>query len=131
MGSGITLTSIDKKDIINVTRFLQNRDISLKVTTEEVNSQDRRLLIFFFSLMTASLPLMKNVLITLAKTVLISLEITAAVSAADAVIDKKHWIGMATLIISNEEMDDIIKVVKSFEQLRLLIKCVGKQLKMK
>ena len=90
MGSGITLTSIDKKDIINVTRFLQNRDISLKVTTEEVNSQERRLLIFFFSLMTASLPLMKNVLITLAKTVLISLEITAAVSAADAVIDKKH-----------------------------------------
>lgn len=126
MGSGITLTSIDKKDIINVTRFLQNRDISLKVTTEEVNSQERRLLIFFFSLMTASLPLMKNVLITLAKTVLISLEITAAVSAADAVIDKKHSIGMATLIISNEEMDDIIKVVKSFEQLRLLIKGVGK-----
>ena len=38
---------------------------------------------------------------------------------------------MATLIISNEEMDDIIKVVKSFEQLRLLIKGVGKQLKMK
>ena len=90
VGSGITLTSIDKKDIINVTRFLQNRDISLKVTTEEVNSQERRLLIFFFSLMTASLPLMKNVLIILAKTVLISLEITAAVSAADAVIDKKH-----------------------------------------
>ena len=89
MGSGITLTSIDKKDIINVTRFLQNRDISLKVTTEEVSRQERILLIFFFSLMAAGLPLMKNVLTTLAKTVLILLEITAAVSAVDAVIDKK------------------------------------------
>ena len=38
---------------------------------------------------------------------------------------------MATLIMSNEEMDGIIKVVKSFEQLGLLIKGVGKQLKMK
>ena len=38
---------------------------------------------------------------------------------------------MAALIMSNEEMDGIIKVVKSFEQLGLLIKGVGKQLKMK
>ena len=32
---------------------------------------------------------------------------------------------MATIIISNEEMDDIMKIIKSFEQLGLLIKGVS------
>ena len=32
---------------------------------------------------------------------------------------------MATIIISNEEMDDIMKIIKSFEELGLLIKGVS------
>ena len=35
------------------------------------------------------------------------------------------------LIISNEEMEDIIKIVKSLEESGLLIKGIMKQLKMK
>ena len=36
---------------------------------------------------------------------------------------------MATLIISNKEMDDIIKIIKSLEESGLLIKGVSKTIK--
>ena len=39
--------------------------------------------------------------------------------------------GFTTLIISNEEMNDIMKIVKSLEESGLLIKAYAKQLKMK
>ena len=73
---------------------------------------------------------MKNVLKPLAKSVLITSEITAAVSATDAAIQKKRFSsGMTTLIISNEEMDDILKIIKSLEESGLLIKGVSKTIK--
>ena len=57
---------------------------------------------------------MKNVLKPLAKSVLIPGS-TAAASAADAVIHKKMFAsGMTTLMISNKEMNDIIKIIKCF-----------------
>ena len=66
---------------------------------------------------------MKNVMQPLAKMVLITLGFTAAASAADAEIHKKILrSGFTTLIISNEEMEDIIKIVKSFEDTGLLLK---------
>ena len=53
-------------------------------------------------------------------------------SAADAAIHKKMFgSGMTTLIISNEEMNDIMKIVKSLKESGLLIKVLGKQLKLK
>ena len=59
---------------------------------------------------------MKNVLKPLAKSVLIPLGLTAAVSATDAVIQKKIFgSGITTLIISNKEMNDIMKIIKSLE----------------
>ena len=39
--------------------------------------------------------------------------------------------GFTILVISNEEMNDIMKIVKSVEDSGLLIKGVRKQLKMK
>ena len=39
--------------------------------------------------------------------------------------------GFATLIISNEEMNDIMKIVKSLEESRLLIKGVSEATKNK
>ena len=51
-----------------------------------------------------------NVLKTLAKSVLIQLGLTAAASATDAAIHRKMFgSGRTTLIISNEEMNDIIR----------------------
>ena len=39
--------------------------------------------------------------------------------------------GTATLIISNEEMNDIIKIVQPLEESGLIIKALAKKLKMK
>ena len=58
---------------------------------------------------------MKYVLKPLAKSVLIPLGSIAA-SATDAAIHKKMFgSGVTTLIISNEEMNDVMNVVKSLE----------------
>ena len=53
-----------------------------------------------------------NVLKPLAKSVLIPLRLTAAASATDAAIQKKiHGSGTTKLIILNEEMGDIMKII--------------------
>ena len=71
-------------------------------------------------LLRTGLPLTKSVIKPLAKSVLVPLGLTAAASAADAGINKKI-LGSGSdhnntiLIISNDEMDDIIKIVKSLE----------------
>ena len=72
-------------------------------------------------LLKTILPLIKNVIKPLAKSVLIPLGLTAAASAADAGIHKKILrSGNATLIISNEEMNDIINHLK-YKHLKILI----------
>ena len=68
---------------------------------------------------------MKNVIKPLPKSVLIPLGLTAA-SAADAVINKIILgPGTTTLIISNDEMDDTMKLVRSLEDSGLLLKGVS------
>ena len=77
---------------------------------------------------------MKNILKPLAKSVLIPLGLTAVALATDAAIYKKMFgSGTTTLIISKKEMNDILKIIKSFEESGLLIKrvIVLLQLKMK
>ena len=66
------------------------------------------------SLLKSRLPLIKNVIQPLAKSALIPLGLTAAASAADAGIHKKILVSgyNTTLIISNDEMEDIIKKLK-------------------
>ena len=85
-------------------------------------------------LLKTGLPLIKNLITPSAKSVLIPLGLTAAASAADAGIHKKilgsgrhsstasH--NTSTLIISNRDMDDLIKIVKSLEDSGLLLKGV-------
>ena len=54
--------------------------------------------------------------LNLAKSVLIPLGLTAAASAVDAAIHKKMFrSGVTTLIISNVEINDIMKIDKSLE----------------
>ena len=73
-------------------------------------------------------PLMK-VAVPLVKNILAPLEITAAL-AIDAGIQKKiHGSGTITLIISNEEMKDIIKIVQAYENSNILLKGVTKAVK--
>ena len=66
--------------------------------------------------------LIGNVLKPSGKSVLVQLGLTAA-SATDAAIHKKMFgSSTTTLIISNEEMNDIMKNIKSLEEFGLLIK---------
>ena len=80
-------------------------------------------------LLRTGLPLMKSVIKPLAKYVLLPLGITAAASAADAGIHKKilgsGHNNNTVLIISNDEMDDILKIVKSLEVSGVLLKGVS------
>ena len=76
-------------------------------------------------LLKRRLPLMKNVIKPLAISVLIPLGLSTAASAADAGIHKKILgSGTTTLMISNDEMKDIIRIVKSLEDPGLLLKGV-------
>ena len=77
-------------------------------------------------LLKTGLPLIKNVIKPLAKSVLIPLGLTAAASAADAGIHKKILGSgnMTTLMISNDEIRNFIKIVKPLEDSGLLLEWV-------
>ena len=80
----------------------------------------------FGPLLQTGLPLIKNVITPLAKSVIIRLGLTAAVLAADAGIHKKILgSGTTTLIISNDEMKNFINIVNSLENSGLLLKGVS------
>ena len=76
---------------------------------------------------------MKNVLKSLVKSVLIPSRLTAAAAAAtDVAIHKKMFgSGTTTSIVLNEEMSDIMKIVKFLEESGLLIKVVSETSKKK
>ena len=76
-------------------------------------------------------PLMK-VAIPLAKSVLAPLGITNAASAIDLGILKKiQGSGKIALIISNKEMNDIMKIVQALEDSNILLKGLAKTIKNK
>ena len=63
-------------------------------------------------LLKTGLPLMKNMLKPLAKSILIPLVLIASALATDAAIHKKMFgSGMTMLIMSNKKMNDIMKIV--------------------
>ena len=102
-GSDVTLTNNEIKDIMKVITSLKNRKISLKGTTRKN---------FLRPLMTAGLPLLKGVLTTLARSVLVPL-----------------GSGTTPLKISDEEIKDIIKIVKPLEESGLLVKRISETIK--
>ena len=58
------------------------------------------------------------------------LGLTAASSAIDAGVQKKiYGSGTTTLVISNEEMNDITKIIKDLEDLGILLKGITKTIK--
>ena len=127
----LLLTTRQKTKIRNA--FNNNMSTDLKLSKAQINKIIQsggflgRLL---GPLLKSRLPLIKNVIKPLAKSVLISLGLTAAASAADAGIHKKILgSGNTTLIISNEEMNDIVKIVQalsSSSESNILLKGVTK-----
>ena len=68
-----------------------------------------------------------KVAVPLVKNILAPLGITATASAIDVGIQKKiHSSGTKMLIISNEEMNDIMKIVQALEDSDNLLKGVTK-----
>ena len=66
----------------------------------------------------------------MAKNILAPLGIIAAASSIDAGIQKKiHGSGTTTLIISNEEMNVIMKIVQALKESYILLKGVTKTIK--
>ena len=113
----LLLTTRQKTKIRNA--FNNNRSTDLKLSKAQINKiiQSGGFLSKSLGpLLKTGLPLIKNVIKPLAKSVLIPLRLTAAASAADAGIHKKILgLGNTTLIVSNEEMNDIIKIVQALE----------------
>ena len=78
------------------------------------------------------MPLIGHVIKPLAESVLIALGLTTGASETDAATQKNiYQSGATTLIFSNEEMEDIMKIHKSLEESGLLIKGVSEIIKNK
>ena len=78
--------------------------------------------------MSTGLPLMKNILTSLAKSVLMPLGVSTTISATDAAIQKKI-LGSGRADERTDEMEDIIKIIKSLEESILLIEGISKTIK--
>ena len=111
------------------TAFENNMSTDIKLSKAEISKiiQSGG---FLGSLLSKSAgPLMK-VAVPLAKHILAPLGITAAASAIEAGIQKKiHGSGTTILIISNDELNDIIKIVQALEDSNILSKGVSKTIK--
>ena len=73
-------------------------------------------------------PLMK-VAMALAKNVLVPLGLTAAMSAVDGGIQKKIYGSGVKLIIEQEDMKDIMKIIKALENSGILLNGVSETIK--
>ena len=127
-GLEITLTNSETKDIIKVLRSLESRGILSKGTTRKIISEEGGFLNFLKPLMAAVLPLSKFAL--LAKSFLVPIELAAAGSAKVSVIQKDIFGTRTTaLIISNEEMQYIMKTVQSLKDSGIMMKGVTEIIK--
>ena len=100
--SGTTLTNNEIKDIINVVKCLENRGILLRGITRKITRHEGGFLNFLRQLMAGGLPLLKNVLTLLARSVLLLFGLPATMSATGAAIQRKiHRSGITELINSN------------------------------
>ena len=124
----LLLTTRKKTKIRNA--FNNNMSTDLKLSKAQINKVIQSggfLSKLLGPLLKTGLPLIKNVIKPLAKSVLIPLGLIEAASAADAGIHKKMLVSKnTTLIISNEEMNDIMKIVQALEDSNILLKGVTK-----
>ena len=123
----LLLTTRQKTKLRNVFNNDMSTDLKLpKAQISKIIRSGR----FFGSLLSKLAFHLIKVAIPLAKNVLAPLGITAAASAIDAGIQKKiDCSGTTTLIISNEEMNNVMKIVSALEDSNILLKGVAKTIK--
>ena len=137
--SELLLTIRQKTELIN--EFNNNMSTDLKLSKTQISKiiQSRGFLgsllskLLIYSLMKLAVPLANNILVPL--------QITAAASALDARIQKKIHdsgcppstmkvgSGTTTLIISNKEINEIIKMVQVLDDSNILLKGVTETIK--
>ena len=137
--SELLLTTRQKTELIN--EFNNNMSTDLKLSKTQISKiiQSRGFLgsllskLLIYSLMKLAVPLANNILVPL--------QITAAASALDARIQKKIHdsgcppstmkvgSGTTTLIISNKEINEIIKMVQVLDDSNILLKGVTETIK--
>ena len=121
--SGMTLTNNDIKDIRKKLSLQKIEELKKELVKNNQSQDEGFLGNVLGSLMKVGLPLENNVIIHLGKSILLPLGLTAAASAEDGETLKKI-LGLRTtaLIISNEEVKDIVKKVEYLEESVLLTK---------
>ena len=78
-------------------------------------------------LLMSFLPRLIKPAISIGKNILARLRLSAAMSATDAAIQKKMYVsGIETLIISNDDLDDLIRIVTALEEHDMLLKRTSK-----
>ena len=125
---------LTNRQVANLRKAFANyssNDVKLSKTQLSKMMQSGGFLNFLRPLTKIAIPFSKNLAKPLIKNILFPLGLTASTSAADAEIHKKilesgHNI---SLIISNDETDDILKIVRSLEDSRLLLEGVSKTIK--
>ena len=102
----------------------------LKTQLNKAKQSEGFLGITFGPLIKTGLPLIGNLLKRLAQSVSMLLKLTAAASAKDPAIHKKMFeSGDTTLIFSYDEINDVIKIVRSYEKPCLLKSGYNKTIK--
>ena len=113
--------------------FASGSPVNIKLSKTQLNKIGKSggvLGVVLGALLKPGLLLIGNVFKLLAKSILIPLGLTAPTSATDRAIHKKMLgSGTTTLVISNEEMNGIMKTVKLREESGLLIKGVSETIK--
>ena len=126
----LLLTTRQTTKLRNAIENNMSIDIKLsKVQISKIIQSGRFLGRLLGLLLKTGLPLIKNIIKPLAS-ILVPLELTAAASAVDAGIQKNILgSGTTTLTITNEEMNDILKIVQALEDSNILLKGVTKTIK--
>ena len=108
------------KKLIN--KIGNNMSTDIKLSKTQINKTIKeggnlgRLLMSF-------LPKLIKPAISVGKSILAPLGLSAAMSATDAAIQKKMYgSGIKTLIISNDDLNDLIKIVTALEEHDMLLK---------
>ena len=82
------------------------------------------------SILRRLLPKLIKVASPILKNVVATLGLSAAMSGIDGAIQKNiYGSGTTTLVISNEELNDILKIVQALEDQNILLKAVTKTIK--
>ena len=123
---------LTNRQVVNIRKaFANHSSINIKLSKTQLSKMIQSGGFFGKLLGKLAGPLMK-VAMPLAKNVLAPLGLSAAMSAIDGSIKKKMLgSGTTTLIISNDEMNDILKMVKSLEDSNVLLKGVSETIEHK